>query len=120
MSGNNILHLDKKIEKKGSNLAKLQKTIQNLQKFSNSSKESIVQNPVTAFNTIWRASKIWPQKIKTLTAYLKVVGSSLKNHKSILNLFPDKLLSSFPVIDTKVNFINFRRISKIIIDFYSF
>ena len=89
---------------KVSNILKLQKIIQNLQKFNQNNKESIVQNPVSAFNTIWRASKVWPAKIKTLTAYLKIVRSSLKNHKKILNLIPDKLLTSFPLVDIKVKF----------------
>ena len=58
-----------------------------------------MENPVAAFNLLWRIGKIWPQKIKILTAHFKSFNSALKKHKSILKLFPDSLMSSFLTCD---------------------
>ena len=56
-----------------------------------------MKNPVAAFNLLWRTGKLWPQKIKILSAHFKSFSSSLKKHggSGILKIFPADELSTF-------------------------
>ena len=60
-----------------------------------------MKNPVAAFNLLWRTGKLWPQKIKILSAHFKSFSSSLKKHggSGMLKLFPVEKLSTFPTCD---------------------
>ena len=92
-----------KRDKSGYNLNKLTKAISSLRVYlvdDPSSSNSVVSNPVAAFNLVWRTTKIWPQKIKTLNAHLKMMKTSLKRQKATLATFPEKKLTTFPVTET--------------------
>ena len=61
-----------------------------------------MKNPVAAFNLLWRTGKMWPQKLKILSAHFKSFSSSLKKRqggRGILKLFPLEQLSAFPTCD---------------------
>ena len=60
-----------------------------------------MKNPVAAFNLLWRTGKMWPQKLKILTAHYKSFSSALKKRDShgVLKLFPLETLASFPTCD---------------------
>ena len=91
-------------DKSGYKLNKLTKAISSLKVYLVddpwSSKNSVISNPVAAFNLVWRTTKLWPQKIKTLTAHLKMMKTSLKRLKTTLATFPEQKLTTFPVTDT--------------------
>ena len=90
---------------KVSNVEKLKKSIEKLFTFIvDESKFSIsktVENPAAAFNLVWRTNNIWPRKLKTLTAHFKLLQTSLRSHKDILDAFPHAMMTEFPVTDTK-------------------
>ena len=97
------LETELKNDKSSYNLNKLKKAISSLKVHLDddySAPNSVVSNPAAAFNLVWRTTKLWPQKIKTLTAHLKMMKTSLKRHKKTLATFPEKQLTTFPVTET--------------------
>ena len=88
-------------DKSGYNLNKLKKAIKNLEVYlvDDKSSASVGSNPVAAFNIVWRATKLWPQKIKALTAHFKIMKTSLKHQNKMLATFPERALTSFPVTE---------------------
>ena len=97
------LDAELKSDKSSYNLKKLKKAISSLKVYlvdDHSSSNSVVSNPVAAFNLVWRTTKLWPLKIKTLTAHLKMMKTSLKRQQKTLATFPEKQLTTFPVTET--------------------
>ena len=97
------LETELKNDKSSHNLNKLKKAISSLKVYlvdDHSCSSSVVCNPAAAFNLVWRTTKLWPQKIKTLTAHLKMMKTSLKRQKKTLATFPEKQLTTFPVTET--------------------
>ena len=94
------LEEDLKPKKLNYNTKKLHKCITSMERFPEVELEKIAENPVAAFNIVWRTARVWPQKIKTLTAHLKMMKTALKSHKKLLAIFPTELLAQFPITDT--------------------
>ena len=92
------------------NFQKISKSISSLDKYfiktinndkeNKSQYESIISNPIGAFNLLWRTNKLWPKKVKSLTAHFKTLKTTLKKNPSLLKLFPENLLQRFPLTDT--------------------
>ena len=61
----------------------------------------LMSEPLGAYNLLWRTTKIWPNKVKTLMAHYKTLKTSYKKKTKLLKLFPEQLLLKFPVMDMR-------------------
>ena len=61
--------------------------------------EALMSDPMGAYNLIWRTTKIWPNKVKSLMAHYKALQTPLKKKANLLKLFPEEILLKFPVTD---------------------